>query len=116
VKLLHWQFLHLAAGVAAAFSSILFSGSSGWSQAPRTIKVVVAVPPASPAYTVANQFVEQISDAFSQAHGRVIEIATRTLADGTMGAEDVLHAPPMVTRADDFECIYHQSVCSDGAL
>jgi tripartite-type tricarboxylate transporter receptor subunit TctC len=94
VKLPHWLFLHLAAGVAAAFSGILLSGHSAWSQAARTIKVVVAVPPASPAYTVANQFVEQISKAFSQAHGPMIEIATRMLADGTMGAEDVLRAAP----------------------
>jgi tripartite-type tricarboxylate transporter receptor subunit TctC len=94
VKLPHWLFLHLAAGVAAAFSSILFSGHNAWSQAARTIKVVVAVPPASPAYSVANQFVEQISEAFSQAHRPTIEIATRMLADGTMGAEDVLHAAP----------------------
>jgi tripartite-type tricarboxylate transporter receptor subunit TctC len=94
VKLPHWLFLHLAVGVAAAFSSILFSGHSVWSQEARTIKVVVAVPPASPAYTLANQFAEQISEAFSQAHGPMIEIAARMLADGTMGAEDVLHGAP----------------------
>jgi tripartite-type tricarboxylate transporter receptor subunit TctC len=92
VKLPHWLFLLLATGAAAA--SILFSGHSAWSQAVRTIKVVVAVPPASLAYTQANIFVEQISAAFSQTHGPVIEIVTRTLADGTMGAEDVLHAAP----------------------
>jgi tripartite-type tricarboxylate transporter receptor subunit TctC len=92
VKLPHWLFLHLATGVAAA--SILFSGHNAWSQAARTIKVVVAVPAASLAYTQANIFVEQISEAFSQAHGPMIEIATRTLADGTMGAEDVLRAAP----------------------
>jgi tripartite-type tricarboxylate transporter receptor subunit TctC len=94
VKLPHWLFLHLAAGVAAAFSSILFSGHSAWSQAARTIKVVVAVPAAHPACTLANQFAEQISQAFSQVHGPTIEIATRTLVDGTMGAEDVSHAAP----------------------
>jgi tripartite-type tricarboxylate transporter receptor subunit TctC len=94
VKLPHWLFLHLAAGVAAAFSSILFSGHSAWSQAARTIKVVVAVPSASLAYTQVNRFVEQISEAFGRAHGPMIEIAFRTLADGTMGAEDVLHAAP----------------------
>jgi tripartite-type tricarboxylate transporter receptor subunit TctC len=94
VKPPHRLFLHLAAGVAAAFSSIFFSGHSAWSQAARTIKVVVAVPPASLAYTQATQFVEQISEAFSQVHGPIIEIATRTLADGTMGAEDVLRAAP----------------------
>jgi tripartite-type tricarboxylate transporter receptor subunit TctC len=93
VRLPHWLFLHLATGVAAA-ASILFSGHSARSQAARTIKVVVAVPTASLAYTQANIFVQQISEAFSQAHGPMIEIATRTLADGTMGAEDVLHAAP----------------------
>ena len=91
---LPWLFLHLAAGVAAAFSSILFSGHSAWSQAVRIIKVVVAVPAAGPNYALANQFAEQISEAFRQAQGPMIEIATRTLADGTMGAEDVLHAAP----------------------
>jgi tripartite-type tricarboxylate transporter receptor subunit TctC len=94
VKLPHWLFQHLAAGVAAAFSSILFSGHSAWSQAARTIKVVVAVPSASLAYTQANKFVDQISEAFGRANGPMIEIAFRTLADGTMGAEDVLHAAP----------------------
>jgi tripartite-type tricarboxylate transporter receptor subunit TctC len=93
VKLTHWLLLHLAAR-AAAFSSILLSGHIAWSQSAGTIKVVVAVPPASPAYTVANQFVEQISEAFSRAHGPTINIATRMLADGTMGAEDVLRAAP----------------------
>jgi tripartite-type tricarboxylate transporter receptor subunit TctC len=92
VKLPHWLFLHLAMAVAAG--SILFSGHSARSQAARTIKVVVAVPAASLAYTQANIFVEQISEAFSQTQGPTIEIATRTLADGTMGAEDVLHAAP----------------------
>jgi tripartite-type tricarboxylate transporter receptor subunit TctC len=89
-----WRFLHLAAGVAAAFYGILLSGHGAWSQAARTIKVVIAVPAAGAAYTIANQFAEQISQAFSQAHGPMIEIATRTLADGTVGAEDVSHAAP----------------------
>jgi tripartite-type tricarboxylate transporter receptor subunit TctC len=88
----HWRFLHFASGVAATLSSIMFCGHGAWSQAARTIKVVIAVPAASPAYIVANQFVEQISRAFSQAHGPMIEIATRTLADGRAGAEDVSHA------------------------
>jgi tripartite-type tricarboxylate transporter receptor subunit TctC len=92
VKLPHLLFLSLATGVAAV--SILFSGHSARSQPARTIKVVVAVPTASLAYTQANIFVEQISEAFSQTNGPTIEIATRTLADGTMGAEDVLHAAP----------------------
>jgi tripartite-type tricarboxylate transporter receptor subunit TctC len=92
VKLPHWLFLHLATGVAAA--SILFCGHGARSQTARTIKVVVAVPAASLAYTQANIFVEQISEAFNQAQGPMIEIAARTLADGTMGAEDVLHAAP----------------------
>ena len=94
MKLPHWLFLHLAAGVAVAFPASFFLATAQGSQAARTIKVVVAVPTAGPAYTLANQFAEQISAAFSQAHGPMIEIATRTLADGTMGAEDVLHAAP----------------------
>jgi hypothetical protein len=77
VKLPHWVFLHLAAGVAAALSSILFSGHSAWSKAARTIKVVIAVPSGSAAYTLASQFAAQISEAFSQAHGPMIEIVTR---------------------------------------
>jgi hypothetical protein len=35
-----------AAKLRRCLSSILFSGHSAWSQAARTIKVVVAVPPA----------------------------------------------------------------------
>jgi tripartite-type tricarboxylate transporter receptor subunit TctC len=94
VKLPQWVFLHLAVGVVAAFSSILFSGHGASSQAARTIKVVIAVPSGSAAYALASQFAVQISEAFSQTHGPMIEIVTRMLADGTMGAEDVLRAPP----------------------
>lgn len=94
MKIPHWRFLHLAAGVAAACSGILFSGHGAWPQAARTIKVVIAMPAAGAAYTVANHFAEQISQAFSQANGPTIEIATRTLGDGTIGAEDVSHAAP----------------------
>jgi len=94
VKLPHWRFLHLAAGVAATFSGILFCGHGAWSQAARTIRVVIAVPAGGPSFTVANKFAEQISQAFGRAHGPMIEFVTRILADGTMGAEDVSHAAP----------------------
>jgi tripartite-type tricarboxylate transporter receptor subunit TctC len=94
VKLPHRRFLHLAAGVAAAGSGILFSGHGAWTQSARTIKVVIAVPAAGPADIVAHLFADQISQALGQTHGPTIEIATRTAADGTMGAEDVSHAAP----------------------
>ncbi len=93
MKIPHWRFLHLAAGAAAVFSSILVFGHDASAQA-RTIKLVIAVPAAGAAYTVANQFAEQISQAFGQAHGPMIDIATRTLGDGAIGAEDVSHAAP----------------------
>jgi len=94
VKLFHRQFLHLAAGVAAAFSSILFSGHGASSQAARTIQVVVAAPAGGAGDIMTHLFAEQMSEAFSRAHGPMIVFEPRTAADGTIGAEYVSQAAP----------------------
>jgi tripartite-type tricarboxylate transporter receptor subunit TctC len=94
VGLPHRRFLHAAAGVAAAFASIFFSAPCAWSQAERTIKIVVAVPAGGPADIVAHLFADQMSQAFIRAHGPMLQIDTRLLAEGAVGAETVSHAAP----------------------
>ena len=89
-----WRFLHLAAGVGAAFSSILLSGHGASSQAARTIQVIVAVSAGGPGDIMTHLFAEQISQAFSRTHGPTIEFEPRMAADGTIGAEYVSHAAP----------------------
>lgn len=88
------RFLHVAASVAATFAAVLFSVHGGWSQAERTIRIIVAVPAGGPADIVAHLFADQMSQAFSRAHGPMLQIDTRLLADGTVGAENVSHAAP----------------------
>ncbi len=93
MKLPHWRFLRLAAGVTATSCGILFCGHGAWSQAAKTISVVIAVPAGGPSHTIANKFAEQISQAFHR-DGPMVEFVTRILADGTKGADDVSHAEP----------------------
>lgn len=94
MRLPHCRFLHVAAVVVAASVSLLFFGDGAWSQAARTIRIVVAVPAGGPADTLAHLFADQMSQAFSRARGPMLQIDTRLLADGTVGAENVSHAAP----------------------
>ena len=90
----HRRFLALAAGIAALSCGILISGHDAWPQAARTIHVVVAVPASGPADIVAHLFAEQIVQSFGRRNGPMIDITTRTAADGALGAETVSHATP----------------------
>jgi tripartite-type tricarboxylate transporter receptor subunit TctC len=88
------RFLHLAAVVVAASASLFSFADGAWPQAARTIKIVVAVPAGGPADTLAHLFADQMSQAFSRARGPMLQIDTRFLADGTVGAENVSRAAP----------------------
>jgi tripartite-type tricarboxylate transporter receptor subunit TctC len=90
----HCRFLPVAAGIAAAFASLFLSAHGAWSQGERTIRIVVAVPAGGPADIVAHLFADQMSQAFIRAHGPMLQIDTRLLADGAVGAENVSHAAP----------------------
>jgi tripartite-type tricarboxylate transporter receptor subunit TctC len=84
------RFLHLAVGVAAAFSGILFSGPSAWSQTTRTIKIVVNVSPGGGTDIVARLLAEQIR----RARGPAMLIENRPGAGGVIGTEAVSRAAP----------------------
>jgi tripartite-type tricarboxylate transporter receptor subunit TctC len=88
------RFLRLAAVAVAALSSMCFSCHGALSQAARVIKIVVAVPAAGPGDIAAHLFADQMRQAFIRAHGPMIEIETRTIGGGTIGAEYVSRAAP----------------------
>jgi len=89
-----YRFLRLAAVVVAASAGLFVFANGARSQAPRTIRIVVAVPAGGPADTLAHLFADQMSQAFSRAGGPMLQIDTRLLADGTVGAENVARAAP----------------------
>ena len=93
MKLPRRQFLHFAAGAAlAAFSVALVAvtGLGAWTQAARTIKIVVAVPPGAAADIVARLLAEQIS----RTQGLSMVIENRPGAANIIGTEAVSHAAP----------------------
>jgi tripartite-type tricarboxylate transporter receptor subunit TctC len=92
MRLPHCRFLRVAAVVVAACASLFFFAGGAWSQAMKTIRIVVAVPAGGPADTLAHLFADQMSQAFGRAHGPMLQIDTRLLADGTAGAENVARA------------------------
>lgn len=94
MRLPYCRFLRVAAVVGAASASLFSSSDGAWPQAARTIRIVVAVPAGGPADTLAHLFADQMSQAFSRARGPMLQIDTRLLADGTVGAENVSHAAP----------------------
>lgn len=84
------RFLHLAAGMAAAFYSIFLSSHGAWSQAARTIKVVTALPPGSVSDFLPRLLIEQIS----RAQGVTMVIENRPGAGGIIATEAVSRARP----------------------
>jgi tripartite-type tricarboxylate transporter receptor subunit TctC len=94
MRLPYCRFLHVAAVVVAASANLFCFSDGAWSQAPRTIRIVVAVPAGGPADILVHLFADQMSQAFSRARGPMLQIDTRLLADGTVGAENVSRAPP----------------------
>ena len=94
MKRFHRRFLHLAAGVATAFSCFFFSGHGASSQSAKTIRIVVAVPAGGAGEILTHLFTEQMRQAFSLTHGPAIVFEPRMAADGTIGAEYVSQAEP----------------------
>jgi tripartite-type tricarboxylate transporter receptor subunit TctC len=87
------RFLHLAAGVVAAFpivSTLLVSGHDAWSQITRTIKIVVPYAPGDGPDFLARLLAEQIG----RAQGLTIVIENRPGAGTVIGTEAVSRAAP----------------------
>jgi tripartite-type tricarboxylate transporter receptor subunit TctC len=88
MKLRRRQFVHLAAGVVAAFSGMLFSGHAAWSQT--TSKIVVPVQPGGTATILARLLAEQIANA----HGPTMVIENRPGAGSIIATEAAARAAP----------------------
>jgi tripartite-type tricarboxylate transporter receptor subunit TctC len=88
MNFLHRQFLHLAAG--AFVSGILLSGHVAWSQAARTIKVVVPLAPGGAGSVLARMLADQIG----QTHGVTTVVENRPGAGTAIGTEAVARAAP----------------------
>jgi tripartite-type tricarboxylate transporter receptor subunit TctC len=93
MKPLGRKFLHLAAGVAAAFPivfTLLLSGHDAWSQTTRTIKIVVPYAPGDGPDLLARLLADQIG----RAQGPTMVIENRPGAGTVIGTEAVLRAAP----------------------
>jgi tripartite-type tricarboxylate transporter receptor subunit TctC len=92
MKLPRRNFLHLAAGPAAlpVVFALLFSGSGAWSQATRTIKIIVPFPPGGGSDILGRVLAEQIGR--SQAPTLVVE--NRPGAGSAIGTEAASRAAP----------------------
>ena len=92
MKGLLWQFLHFARGAVAlaAFSASLLTltGPAAWSQAARTIRIVVALPPGGAGDILARLLAEQVG----RAQGFSMVIENRPGAANIIGTEAVSHA------------------------
>jgi tripartite-type tricarboxylate transporter receptor subunit TctC len=75
---------------AVAVLSVTLSGHGAWSQAARTIKIVVPYPPGGPADTLARLMAEQIG----RAQGPTVVIENRPGADTVIGTEAVARTAP----------------------
>src|ERR1700687_5315691 len=89
MKIARRRFLHLAGRAAAvAVLSVTLSGDGAWSQAARTIKLVVPFPPGGPTDTLARILGEEIG----RLQGATMVIENRLGAEGVIGTEAVSRA------------------------
>lgn len=95
----HWEgklkhprrrFLNVAAGAAALLSTALLTGGSAWSQAPKTIKIVVPVPPGGSLDFLVRLLAEQIG----RTQGLTIVVESRPGAGGRIATEAVSRLLP----------------------
>src|SRR5207248_5224842 len=88
------HFLHFAVGSAAiaalSFSLLAVTGPGAWSEAARTVKIVVALPPGGAADIQARLLAEQIS----RTQGLSMLIENRPGAANIIGTEAVSRAAP----------------------
>ena len=94
MKVPRGRFLHLAAGAAAisviSASMILLSGQGAWSETPRTIKIVVPVPPGGGM----DFLVRLLADQIGRTQGLTILVESRPGAGGMIATEAVSRAAP----------------------
>src|SRR5437763_11728101 len=90
MKLPRRRFLLLATGAAALLSTVLLMGGSTWSQASKTIKVVVPVPPGGGLDFLVRLLAEQIG----RTQGLTIIVESRPGAGGRIATEAVSRLAP----------------------
>ena len=90
MKLPRRRFLLLATGAAALLSTVLLMGGSTWSQASKTIKVVVPVPPGGGLDFLVRLLAEQIG----RTQGLTIIVESRPGAGGRIATEAVSRVAP----------------------
>src|SRR6266699_3418214 len=108
MKLPRRQFLHLAAGAAAlAMPFVGLISDGAWSQATRTIKIVVPFPPGGVLDILARVLAEQIG----RAQGTTMIVENRPGAGGVIGTEAVSRATPdgntLLVNSSSFITIPH---------
>jgi tripartite-type tricarboxylate transporter receptor subunit TctC len=85
------QFLHLAAGAAAlCILTVSMFGHGAWSQATRTIKIIVPFPPGGPTDFLARLMAEQIG----RAQGPTVVVENRPGAGSVVGTDAASRAEP----------------------
>ena len=90
MKVLRRQFLHLAAGAAALTVLVALANHGAWSQAPRTIKIVVPFPPGGTTDILARVLGEQIG----RTQRVTVLVENRPGAGAVIGTEAVSRATP----------------------
>jgi len=84
------RFLHLAAGAAALFSTLLLTDGSAWSQVSNTIKIVVPVPPGGGL----DFLVRLLADQIGRTQGLTMIVESRPGAGGRIATEAVSRLAP----------------------
>lgn len=90
MKLPRRKFLHLAAGAAVLLAVVALADQGVWSQAPRTIKIVIPFP----AGGAADILVRILAEEIARARGISTVIETRPGAGSVIGTEAVARAAP----------------------
>jgi tripartite-type tricarboxylate transporter receptor subunit TctC len=91
VKLPRRKFLHLAAGAAAlCILPVSMFGHGAWSQAARTIRIIVPFPPGGPTDLLARLMAEHIG----RAQGLTVVVENRTGAGSVVGTDAASRAAP----------------------
>jgi tripartite-type tricarboxylate transporter receptor subunit TctC len=90
MKLPHRQFLHLAVAAAAVSLMVFTPSGAAWSQAVRTVKIVVPFPPGGSADILARLLGEQVG----KAQGLSVVIENRPGGGASIAYEAVARAAP----------------------
>jgi tripartite-type tricarboxylate transporter receptor subunit TctC len=90
MKLPRRKFLHLAAGAAALSALLALTGHSAWSQATRTIRIIVPYPPGGPTDFLARLLGEQIG----RSQRLTVVVENRPGAGSVVGTDAASRAAP----------------------